>query len=243
AYEKYKERFANAGDFHFYFVGNVDEEKIADYAETYIASLPSSDENEMYKVHDFRSKSGSHEFIYNKGTEPKSQVNLTWTGEAEYDVKEARAMTILGEILSIKLIEKLREEEGGVYGAGARGSLSKIPYGRYNFSISFPCGPDNAEKLITASIAELEKIIKDGPTETDLDKVKKALLLTRKEQLEQNRFWLGAIRGADYNQSDLNNIVNYETNINAITAKDIHNIAKKYLTNGYIKAVLMPEEQ
>ncbi|WP_111683617.1 M16 family metallopeptidase [Winogradskyella tangerina] len=243
AYEKYKERFANAGDFHFYFVGNVNEEQLASLAETYIASLPGSDKKEMYKTYDFRPKSGSHEFVFNKGTEPKSQVNLSWTGDAEYNEKEARAMRILGEILSIKLIEKLREEEGGVYGAGARGSLSKIPYGRYNFSVSFPCGPDNAEKLAAASVAELDKIIENGPTETDLDKVKKALLLTRKEQLEQNRFWLSAIRGADYNQSDLNNVVNYEANINAVTATDIHNVAKKYLTNGYIKAVLMPEKQ
>ncbi|MBC2845753.1 M16 family metallopeptidase [Winogradskyella flava] len=243
AYEKYKERFANAGDFHFYFVGNVEDDKIAEYAETYIASLPSNGDNEMYKVHDFRPKSGSHEFTYNKGTEPKSQVRLTFSGEAQYDEKEARALSALGEILSIKLIEKLREEEGGVYGAGARGSMSKIPYGRYSFSISFPCGPDNAEKLAAASIAELEKIIKDGPTEVDLDKVKKALLLTRKENLEQNRFWLSAIKGADYNKSDLNNVVNYESNVNALTTKDIHNVAKKYLTNGYIKAVLMPEEE
>ena len=34
AYKKYQERFANAGDFHFYFVGNVDEKKLAEYAMT-----------------------------------------------------------------------------------------------------------------------------------------------------------------------------------------------------------------
>jgi zinc protease len=28
AYEKYKERFANAADFEFYFVGNVDDATI-----------------------------------------------------------------------------------------------------------------------------------------------------------------------------------------------------------------------
>lgn len=242
AYKKYKERFANAGDFHFYFVGNVDESKIKDYAETYIASLPSNGENEMYKVHNFRPKSGSHEFMFNKGTEPKSLVRLTYTGEAEYNEKEARAMSMLGEILSIKLIEKLREEEGGVYGAGANGIIGKIPYGRFNFSISFPCGPDNAEKLANASIAELDKIIKDGPTEVDLDKVKKAQILSRKDNLEQNRFWLSTIKDADYSQGDLNSVLTYEEDVNTITAADIQNVAKKYLTNGYIKAVLMPEE-
>lgn len=243
AYKKYKERFANAGDFHFYFVGNIDDDILAEYAETYIASLPSSEERETYRVFDFRPKSGSHEFNYNKGTEPKSQVRLTFSGETEYNKDEAKAMNALGEILSIKLIEKLREEEGGVYGAGARGSISKLPYGRFNFSISFPCGPDNAEKLADASIAELEKIIKDGPTEADLDKVKKAMLLSRKDDLQQNRFWLTQIKNADYNKSDLEDILSFEENTNAITTKAVQDVAKKYLTNGYIKAILMPEKQ
>ena len=242
AYEKYKERFANAGDFNFYFVGNIDEAKIAEYAETYIASLPGNQNRETYNVSSFRPKSGSHEFTFNKGTEPKSQVNLIYSGEAKYDAKEARAMRVLGEILSIKLIEKLREEEGGVYGAGARGSIRKIPYGSFNFSISFPCAPENAAKLADASIAELQKIIDNGPTAEDLDKVKKALLLTRKEQLEQNRFWLSSIRNADYNQTSLDNVLNYESNINSLTLDDIHNVAKKYLQDGYIRAILMPEE-
>ena len=47
AYAKYKERFANAGDFNFYFVGNIDESQLVDFAETYIASLPSNQNKEM----------------------------------------------------------------------------------------------------------------------------------------------------------------------------------------------------
>ncbi len=241
AYKKYKERFANAGDFHFYFVGNIDDNKLGELAETYIASLPSSEERETYKVPSFRPKSGSNELIVRKGTEPKSQVSIQYSGETTYDAKEARALNALGEALSIKLIEKLREEEGGVYGAGARGSISKIPYGRFSFSISFPCAPENVDKLVNASIAEVQKMIDNGPTDEDLDKVKKAKLLSRKDQLEQNRFWLSTIRNADYNKSDINNVLNYEKNINALTKKDLQDVAKKYLTKGYLKAILLPE--
>ena len=243
AYQKYQERFANAGDFNFYFVGNVDDAKMKAYAETYLASLPGNGEKEMYKIPEFRSKSGAHDFIIKKGTEPKSQVRITFRGETEYDAKEDRALEALGEILSIKLIEKLREEEGGVYGAGARGNMSKIPYGSYNFTISFPCAPENVEKLSKASLAELEKIVENGPTSEDLDKVKKSLLLSRKDNLEQNRFWLSTIQSADYNKTDIDNVVNYEANINALTTDYLQKVAQKYLTGGYINAVLMPEDQ
>ena len=170
-------------------------------------------------------------------------MRITYKGETEYNAKEDRALEALGEILSIKLIEKLREEEGGVYGAGARGNMNKIPYGSYNFSISFPCAPENVEKLSNAALAELAKIAKDGPTEVDLEKVKKALLLSRKDDLEQNGFWLSQIRGADYNKTDLDNVVNFESNVNGMTTDYLHEVAKKYLTGGYIKAILLPEEQ
>lgn len=242
AYEKYKERFANAGDFNFYFVGNIDDKKIAEYAETYIASLPATAERETYKVPSFRTKYKSEELILKKGTEPKSQVSIRFGGETTYDEKEARALDALAEILSIKLIEKLREDEGGVYGAGANGSMRKIPYGSYNFSISFPCAPENVKKLSNAAIAELQSIIKSGPTEEDLNKVKKAKFLSRKDNLEQNRFWLSVIKDADYNKSDINNVLNYERNINTITAKEIQEVGEKYLTKGYLKAVLLPEK-
>jgi zinc protease len=46
AYEKYKERFANAADFEFYFVGNVDDATIEAFATKYIASLPANDKKE-----------------------------------------------------------------------------------------------------------------------------------------------------------------------------------------------------
>ena len=90
--------------------------------------------------------------------------------------------------------------------------------------------------------SKIEKIIKNGPTDEDLDKVKKAKLLSRKDQLEQNRFWLSVMRSADYNKTDLNNVLNYEENINALTKKDLQEVAKKYLTKGYLKAVLLPED-
>jgi zinc protease len=61
-------------------------------------------------------------------------------------------------------------------------------------------------------------------------------------KIEQNRFWLSAIRSADYNQSDLNNVVNYESNVNALTTDDVKAVANKYLKGGYIKAILLPEE-
>lgn len=243
AFEKYKERFANAGDFNFYFVGNFDESKLKTFVKQYIASLPGKNVKEKYKDHGYRPIYGAHEKIIKKGTEPKSNVIIQFSGETQYDAKEKHLLKSLGEILSIKLIEKLREEESGVYGVGARGSMSKIPYGSYNFTISFPCGPDNVSKLKEAALAEVQSIIDNGPLEKDVDKIKEAQLLEYKENLKKNRYWLSSLKNADYNKTDRSKIIGLTNEIDNINAKDLQEIAKKYLSSGYIYAVLYPENQ
>ncbi|WP_298424844.1 pitrilysin family protein [uncultured Kordia sp.] len=242
AYKKYQERFADAGDFNFYFVGNVDEQKLAEYATKYLASLPGKNSNEKPKFSSFRSLTGKHTKIIEKGEDPKSSVQIIFNGETEYNAKEARSLQLLGEILSIKLIEKLREQEGGVYGAGANGSMRSFPYGWYNFRITFPCGPENVDKLKDAALAELKTIVDNGPTEKDLNKVKESNLLENKEEVKKNRFWLRYLSNSDYMERDVNRVLKFEDSVNEITVDDIQNVAKKYLKGDYILGIHNPEK-
>ena len=243
AYKKYKERFADAGDFKFYFVGNIDEKKLVEYSEKYLANLPSTNSKETYKVDDFRPLTGQHEKIVEIGKDEKSMVRITYNGPTEYNEREDHLLKSLGEVLSIKLIEKLREEEGGVYGAGANGNINKIPYGWYTFNISFPCGPENVEKLKNAALAEVDKLIKEGPTQKDLDKVKEAQILDHKEDMKENRFWLSTLKNADYQDMDATKMFGFEKLVNSMTTKELQDVAKKYLTSGYIVGIQMPEKQ
>src|SRR5207302_5828414 len=49
AFEIYKDRFANAGDFTFVFVGNVTLDSLKPLVEKYLASLPSTGRVETWK--------------------------------------------------------------------------------------------------------------------------------------------------------------------------------------------------
>jgi zinc protease len=241
AYKKYKERFANAGDFEFFFVGNVDDKTMESFASKYLASLPATDKKEKAVDLGYRMLKGDVKKIVNKGTDPKSNVTIMFYGEAPYDAKEALTMRALGEVLTIKLVEQLRENESGVYGVNARGSMNKVPYGSYNFNISFPCGPDNAEKLTASALKELQLIIDNGPDEKDVAKFKIAEVLEYKKQSKENRYWLGNFTRSFVNGSNPAEILDTEAKINEVTGKDIQAAAKKYLSKDKVIGVLMPE--
>lgn len=243
AYKKYQERFADAGDFHFYFVGNIDEEKLKDFAKKYLASLPSTNSKESYKISDFRPKSGPIKKVIEKGTDQKSSVRISYQGETEYSKEEVLAFRSLGEILKIKLTEKMREEEGGVYTSSASGRISKMPYGNYSFSISFPCGPENVEKLTKIALAEVKSLIENGPTDKDLSKVKESQIKDYQENIKKNRYWLSILKNIDYLKNDPSSSLTYEKRINALTKSDVQKVAKKYLKDDYILGILNPEQK
>ena len=242
AYDIYKQKVANAGNYQFYFVGNIDEAQLKIFAEKYIGSLPSTGKAETYKDLGYRPIYTATEQVIKKGKDPKSMVMIRFGGETKYSEKEDLAMRALGEVATIKIIEKLREDEGGIYGGGARGSLSKVPYGSYSFNINFPCGPENAEKLTKIALAELQKMIDNGPEQKDLDKFKEGEANDDVTNMKDNKYWLQNIADFQLQGGDKYEVLNYLTKIKALTVKDLQAVGKKYLTEkNRMVFTLMPE--
>ncbi len=120
--------------------------------------------------------------------------------------------------------------------------MGKVPYGNYSFSLSFPCGPENADKLTKSAIAELQKLIDKGPEQKDLDKYKEGEMNDYKTDIKDNSYWMNAISKNQLDGSDKYEILSYEEKVKALTVKDLQDAAKKYLTKNRVIATLMPED-
>ncbi len=239
----YRERFANANDFTFLFVGSFQEETIKPLLEKYIGSLPSSPQKEHYKDLGIRPPSGSVDTVITKGSDPKSFVNLVFTQPVPYNVNDAYALRSLSELMDIKLIEQLREEKGEVYGIGATSNMGKIPYSFASFTISFPCAPENVDTLTRAALDELRKIMKDGVKPQDLEKVKEQQKRKLEVDMKQNIFWMNSLFEAYYTGNNPGDILNRQKQIDRLSSKMIQEAAQKYVNlNHYIRVVLKPEK-
>ena len=239
----YKERFANASDFTFYFVGNFEVDSLTMLLETYLGSLPSVGAQEDWRDEGIRPPKGMVKKVVKKGSEDKSQVRMIFRGDAEYSMMEDFYLNALGEVLDIKLTEKLREEKSGVYSLSCYGYVDLDPYEAYNLTISFPCSPENVDTLIQTTLREIQEIQLNGPTDKDLQKVKEAQLRELETERKENDFWLYAFYDAGFYQYDPREILKHEDRIKALTAEDIQRVAKQHLnTEQYILAILKPEK-
>lgn len=240
----YKERFGDASDFTFVIVGNFEVEKIKPEIMKYLGSLPGKNRTENWKDLGIRPPKGGLKKVINRGVDQKSQAQLVFTGLTKFDKQESRLLTFLGELLTIKLVEILREEKSGVYGVGASGGMQDIPYERYNFNISFPSGPENVDSLIEAALGEVEKIKNGQIDEKDLNKVKESRLIKLREDFKRNQYWATEITRSLLRKDELDSYETIEARIKAVTKEDIQKVANKYLKKGeQIQIVLMPEKK
>jgi zinc protease len=232
--EIYKERFANAADFELLFTGNIDLDNVLPLVTQYLGSLPGTpSEKEDFRDLGIRPPQDREETI-KVGVDDKSQVILYFSGETAYDLEKSQQLSYLGEILTIKLIETLREEIGGVYGVGARGSLSRIPEERFSFSISFPCGPESVDKLKAAVWEQIQKIQADGPDEADLEKVRETKRLDLEENLKRNGFWHGQLNAAISGGLPLDTVLGAADRVLGVSDEQVKEAANTYLQKPYL---------
>ena len=243
ALEVYKERFGDATGFTFVLVGKFDLATIKPLLETYIGSLKASGKPSTFKDVGLRAVKNVKKEVF-KGTEPKSFIRMFWTGEAPYSMDEQLKVQALTEVLNIKLIEKLREDLAGIYGGGMYGALNKHPYGHFSLGASLPCGPENVDKLITATHEEIEKMKASGPAVEDLNKVKETWRQQHEVNLKENNFWARQLLQSVELGIDLQNVLSYEKRIAMLTPADVKDAASKYLDmKHYVQIVLNPEKQ
>lgn len=241
AFDIYKDRFADASDFTFTFVGSFDPEKIKPLLEQYLGSLPSTKRSETAKDLGIKIPSGKIDKKVYKGQEPKANVRLIFSGDYTYNEKNNNQLDALAEVLSIKLIERLREDEGGVYGVGARASYSKQPQGRYSLNISFGSAPENVEKLINSTLDEINKIRQNGAQAVDVEKFIAEETRTTETQLKDNGFWLSYLNNQLQNQEDPKQVLNYLSSLKELDPAALKAAANTYLSgNNYIRLVLLP---
>jgi len=242
AMEIYKEQFSDANDFNFILVGSFDIEKIKPLLVTYLGSLPSAGKQAEYADNGVRTIKGNNQFNFKKGTDPKSLILSVYSGELPYSEELALKASALTEILNIKIIEDLREKLGAIYGGGIYGGLNKLPYSNYSLVLQLPCGPENVEKLLQSANAEIDSIKMSGPSQKDLDKVKKTWLEQHKVQIKENSYWSSRLQNILLEGATAQRIFDYEKNVNALTTDDIKATANLLFDGkNTLQAILYPE--
>jgi zinc protease len=239
----HQERFASARGFTFIIVGSFTVEGIRPLVEKYLASLPGQGESPGFRDLKVQAITGPYEQKILRGHDPKSLVLVSLEKPAAWSRDEAHLVYSLGSILQRIYIDKLREEMNGVYGLSAGAGIRRIPTGTFNFQLSIPCAPQNADKLVAAAIGEIRRIQTEGLKPEELQKEIESQRRAAEKNAKENGAWLGGLAAIHENGETNGRLANPEELIALLKPEELQRVAKAYFdTDKLVRFTLYPEE-
>ena len=239
----FRDRFADASDFTFFFVGNLTPEGIGPLVERYLASLPALRRGETWRDVDKKPPTGVVTRIMRRGIEPKASTQIIFTGPFDFDNREDRLQIgLMAETFQIKLREILREDLGGTYGVGVRARPSRYPTGSYRLSVSFGCDPERVDELTAVVFEQIDSLRTVGLDSTYTDKVREIRRREREVSLKENGWWLSLLEWVDKHEVDPLLILD-DSIVEGLTPDVVRRAAAWFDTTNYARFVMLPEEE
>ncbi|MCH5326745.1 MAG: insulinase family protein [Duncaniella sp.] len=235
---------ANAADWTFVFVGNVDIDALRPLVETYIASLPSDEAKAVKEYPAFDPtlyvKAGTEVTTHTIPMEtPQTQVIIYGTADMEYTPRNSMLASIAGQILSNRLLKTVREDMGAVYSIGAVGQASRNGLNPFMLATQFPMKPEMKEQVLDFIYSQF-KAMESDVTAEELNPAKEYMVKQYTSDREKNTPWKNAIIGWVTNGVDTFN-GNIET-VSAITVDDVKDYMKTFNAAGNLRTVVLDPE-
>jgi zinc protease len=240
----YRERFANAANFTFFFVGAFDVDGITPLLTTYLASLPSTGRADAAR--------GSYRLEFpamvvretvRKGREPRSQTAVTFFANTGLEELEDHRLHAAAAVLQARLRDILREELGGTYSVSVGYSSTSPEPGYGTVSVRFGSAPENVDRLTTAVMAEIDRLRTDGPSAADVHAVREAEKNDIRTALQENGYWLNSLQAMHVLERDARKILERIDRADSLSEENIRAAFRRYFpADRHTVVTLVPEE-
>jgi len=237
------DRYQDAGDFNFIFLGNIDASKMKPLIEKYIGSIPDNPREEKWVNNNMVPAKGHVERrLTVPMKDPKAIAYVYFYGEMPCTPENVEYVNAIRYILSMRYVESIREKEGGTYGVSVSASLTSRPVNNYKIAMNFSCAPDRVDYLKGLMLDELTKLKQNGVTAEEVEKTKLNFLKSDAERLKTNSYLIDRVMNY-INNGVYTPLPQHSTDIyNNLNGKKIQEMANKVFGNDYVDVVMVPEK-
>ena len=232
----WKERFANPGQFVYYFVGNFDESSLRPLIEKYIASLPKGKAETWKDVPSYVNGNVVNKFT-RKSETPKAIAFEFWHAPMAYTLENEILTSAAAQVLSMVYLKSIREDASAAYSVSAGGSLRRLG-NKSTAVIQAYCPMDPAKSDLALKL--LAEGIKDNTVKMDADKVQKVkdfMLKDAELAAKNNGHWMDILD--EYVWTGVDFQTNYKKTVEAITPAKLAAYLKQILAAGNHAEVVM----
>jgi zinc protease len=243
--EVYTDRFDDAGDFTFFFVGSFEMTEMEELVERYLAGIPASETTEETIPDDIypRPEGIAADTVY-AGSEPVAQLAIVIHGPYDWSQEENYHFNSMTSVLNIQLREEIREAMGGAYSVGAGGWRWRVPRPWSYAQIGFGLDPERVPELRQRALDIVRRLADAPPSQEYVERVQAQQRDEYRQNQQQNAYWLSALEFSAQHGRDPATILDYPELVNTLTAEAIQESARRYLQpERRIELLLMPASE
>lgn len=234
---------ANASDYTFVFVGNIDLEAFKPLMCQYLATLPVDAKASVKFANDpaYEVCTGSNVTTSTaEMSTPQTWAYINYQGKFEYNARNRAIASIAGQILSKRLLNKVREEMGATYSIGASCYMSRQLANNVQLRTMWPMSPELSADVF-AAVDQIFVNMCSDVTEDELNPVKEYMVKEAIASLDENTDWCASIAATQLNGVDVFN--GAVDTINSITVDDIRTFMRNFLDQNNRQMIILNPAQ
>ncbi len=187
-------------------VGEIPLDRAMELASQYVGSLPKRERNASH-IDALRTlKRGEGPLVRNVEVNTMTEKGMAIAGfvgcEAQ-NVHDSRALELSSEILTSRLIKRIREELAIVYSLSAMNQPSSTFRDSGMFMSQAPCEPTKAQQVVEEANKIFAAFAKTGPSEEELSNAKKQVKNNLDEDMKEPGYWFSVLQKLDYHDMKL----------------------------------------
>ncbi len=244
AMELYAERFGDFGDGVALMVGAFDVDEATALAQQYLGTLPADGRSETWADLMPPLPATPIEEDLFKGIDERSFVLMQWQAPFTPTVEGRVAARALESVLSVLITDELREELGGIYGAGVSVGLESVPNGEFNLAIQFTSEPTRAVEMVDAVQQIVMQVRDEGPSDAIMERARQPLITDHETNLELNEGWISWLyRYVVTGEGPVQDVLRIDEALEAVTPADVQALAQQVLpADGVLRLTLYPAD-
>ena len=159
---------------------------------------------------------------------PQAMILTGFISVQARDVADVRAMNAAAMTLDSRLVKRVREELGLVYGIGANNVPAEVYDDSGLLITGAPCAPERADDVIKEVEGIFKALAESGPSAEELENAKKQIANHLDVQLKEPQFWFDRLQHLDLHKMKLEDLKNIREAYEALTAEQIQKTFAKY---------------
>jgi len=225
-------------------VGDFDMDSLIETAAKYLGGFRPRSGLQKNKISTSPEFPAAQLFEINVATKIQNGVVIVaYPTEDIWDISRTRRLSVLADIFSNRLRERIREKLGAVYSSTAYNKPGKAYPGYGVFQAFVHVDPDDSDLIVNELKEIASDLVEKGIAEDELRRSLDPIITSIKDLLRQNEYWLNTVlSGSLRHPQKLDWSRTIMKGYSSITSDDLSAIAKKYLDNEKAVTIIIKPE-